>query len=62
MQFFEKFEELIPSVNGKVKYGSIKDVANVYSVSTRTVSRIWKKGIACVANGVPVDISLNFFR
>nr|GMC46915.1 Transposase, Tc1-like protein [Ipomoea batatas] len=46
-------------VNGKVKYGSIKDVANVYSVSTRTVSRIWKKWIACVANGVPVDISLN---
>ncbi|XP_031124382.1 uncharacterized protein LOC116027098 [Ipomoea triloba] len=54
------FETLLKhSVNGKVKYGSIKDVANVYSVSTRTVSRIWKKGIACVANGVPVDISLN---
>ncbi|XP_031112047.1 uncharacterized protein LOC116016020 [Ipomoea triloba] len=54
------FETLLKhSVNGKVKYGSIKDVANVYSVSTRTVSRIWKKGVACVANGVPVDISLN---
>lgn len=35
------FETLLKhSVNGKVKYGSIKDVANVYSVSTRTVSRI----------------------
>nr|GMD78411.1 Transposase, Tc1-like protein [Ipomoea batatas] len=46
-------------VNGKVKYGSVKDVASMYSVSTRTVSRIWKKGIACVTNGVPVDTPLN---
>nr|GMC51273.1 Transposase, Tc1-like protein [Ipomoea batatas] len=54
------FETLLKhSVNGKVKYGLVKDVASMYSVSTRTVSRIWKKGIACVTNGVPVDISLN---
>nr|GLL16850.1 Transposase, Tc1-like protein [Ipomoea trifida] len=54
------FEALLKhSVNGKVKHGSIKDVANLYSVSTRTVGRIWKKGVACVRNGVPVDISLN---
>nr|GMD88115.1 Transposase, Tc1-like protein [Ipomoea batatas] len=54
------FETLLKhSVNGKVKHGSVKEVANMYSVSTRTVSRIWKKGIACVANGVQVDVSLN---
>nr|GLL44651.1 uncharacterized protein LOC111908693 [Ipomoea trifida] len=54
------FETLLKhNVNGKVKYGSVKDVASMYLVSTRTVSRIWKKGIACVTDGVPVDISLN---
>nr|GMD72821.1 Transposase, Tc1-like protein [Ipomoea batatas] len=59
MQSFNQFKKLISSVNGKVKHGSVKEVANMYSVSTRTVSRIWKKGIACVANGVQVDVSLN---
>nr|GMD79795.1 Transposase, Tc1-like protein [Ipomoea batatas] len=59
MQSFNQFKKLISSVNGKVKHCSVKEVANMYSVSTRTANRIWKKGIACVTNGVPVDISLN---
>nr|GME01584.1 Transposase, Tc1-like protein [Ipomoea batatas]GME17943.1 Transposase, Tc1-like protein [Ipomoea batatas]GME18569.1 Transposase, Tc1-like protein [Ipomoea batatas] len=54
MTTFDSIEE-----KGKVRHGAIRDVASIYSVSTRTVSRIWKKGIDCVKHGVPVDTSLN---
>nr|GMC68717.1 Transposase, Tc1-like protein [Ipomoea batatas] len=54
------FEALLNyNVERKVRHGAIRDVASIYSVSTRTVSRIWKKGIDCVKHGVPVDTSLN---
>ena len=42
-------------VNGKLKMGTTKTVANEFSVSMRTVQRIWKKAKE-TSNGV-IDVS-----
>ncbi|XP_022013709.1 uncharacterized protein LOC110913170 [Helianthus annuus] len=45
------------SNDGKLKYGSISDVASHFSVSTRTVSRIWHQARFQVQHGYLVDVS-----
>ncbi|KAK1367812.1 hypothetical protein POM88_033904 [Heracleum sosnowskyi] len=47
---------LSKSNNGKLKKGSTKVVAIMFSISTRTVTRIWKQSKTPLANGV-VDVS-----
>lgn len=44
------------SVNGKIKWGTTKVVAEEFSISMRTVQCIWKRVKSTSINGV-VDIS-----
>ncbi|XP_023760264.1 uncharacterized protein LOC111908693 [Lactuca sativa] len=47
------------SLDGRLKKGSASEVASLFSVSKRTVSRIWRQGKNQVDQGLPVDLSLN---
>jgi hypothetical protein len=48
---------MMRSQNGRVDNGSIGYFARTYSVSERTVKRIWSKTKTCVSSGVPVNVS-----
>lgn len=45
---------------GKLKQGTITAAASYFSISRRTVLRIWKQAQECWARGVPVDVSTKF--
>ena len=47
------------SLDGRLKKGSASEVASLFSVSKRTVSRIWCQGKNQVDQGLPVDLSSN---
>lgn len=52
------FEALLKqSQNGKLKRGCLNEVAALFSVNVKTVSRIWQQAKTRVANGVAVDVS-----
>ncbi|XP_058215387.1 uncharacterized protein LOC131326570 [Rhododendron vialii] len=42
---------------GKPRGGFISEVAALFSVHPKTISRIWQQGKACIANGSVVDVS-----
>lgn len=55
------FETLLKeSKDGKLKQGTITAAASYFSISRRTVLRIWKQAKECWARGVPVDVSTKF--
>lgn len=45
------------SINGKLGKGQITNIADRFSVSTRSVSRLWHDSKIASANGVMLDIS-----
>ncbi|XP_023767508.1 uncharacterized protein LOC111916103 [Lactuca sativa] len=54
------FQSLLQeSFDGRLKKGSVSEVASLFSVSKRTVSRIWHQGKNQVDHGLPVDFSSN---
>ncbi|XP_028061599.1 uncharacterized protein LOC114265064 [Camellia sinensis] len=48
---------LIRSKDGKLKRGCQTEVAVKFSVHIKTVRRIWQRGIACMENGLMVNVS-----
>ncbi|KAL7601440.1 hypothetical protein Lser_V15G26026 [Lactuca serriola] len=54
------FQSLLQeSFDERLKKGSASEVASLFSVSKRTVSRIWHQGKNQVDHGLPVDFSSN---
>ena len=52
------FQLLLKDYDGKkLKHGSIKQLAESFSVSTKTIAKIWKLGSSFIASGAPVDVS-----
>ncbi|KAL4560955.1 hypothetical protein LXL04_033112 [Taraxacum kok-saghyz] len=47
------------SIDGELKKGSISEVASIFSVSKRTISRIWHQAKIHVDQGLPIDLSSN---
>ncbi|XP_058211657.1 uncharacterized protein LOC131323836 [Rhododendron vialii] len=47
---------LLQSVNGKLKRSSVREVAELFSTSINTMRRIWNRGMACITNGVMVNV------
>ena len=47
------------SSDGELKKGSISEIASRFSVSTRTISRIWHQAKFQIDHGLPVDLSSN---
>ncbi|KAF7123388.1 hypothetical protein RHSIM_Rhsim12G0027300 [Rhododendron simsii] len=48
---------LLRCVDGKLKRGSVPEVAAMFFVSKRTVHRIWSRAGACVASGLRANVS-----
>lgn len=45
------------SVGGDIQYGSIKEVASMFSVSTRTIRRVWQQSKKNLENESAIDLS-----
>lgn len=45
------------SENGKLKKGELSIVASSFGVCSKTISRIWKRGLRLMVNGSTVDVS-----
>lgn len=45
------------SENGKLKNGELSIVASSFGVCSKTISRIWKRGLRLMVNGSTVDVS-----
>ncbi|KAL5728781.1 hypothetical protein ACHQM5_001821 [Ranunculus cassubicifolius] len=43
--------------NGKIKKGAFTNVAALFSVTPRTIQKIWMRGKTCIDNGVKVDVA-----
>ncbi|KAH7839797.1 hypothetical protein Vadar_009016 [Vaccinium darrowii] len=48
---------LVNSSNGKLKRGSLLEIAKLFSVHVKTISKIWRRGKAAIINGDVVDVS-----
>ncbi|KAF7112452.1 hypothetical protein RHSIM_RhsimUnG0227600 [Rhododendron simsii] len=48
---------LLQSVDGKLKRSSVREVAELFPTSINIVRQIWNRGMACIANGVMVNVS-----
>ncbi|KAH7853803.1 hypothetical protein Vadar_006757 [Vaccinium darrowii] len=47
---------LMKSEGGKLKRGCIKYTAAMFSVDRQTIRRIWQRGNASMANGLPINV------